>query len=139
MVPYSWRLTTDQLIYESLGIAPENIIIDCLGFVGLAFTSGFAAKAGADAWDALKSKFKKLRRIHRGGLEIEFLEDGGSRFVRYVIPESSNDAEVALENIATDFEVLTKSDERERWWLGPPHSRWGTGLESIEVRSQRRQ
>lgn len=129
--------SNDQLIYESFGTAPENIIIECLGFVGLAFASGFAAKAGADAWDALKSRFRNIRKIHQGGLEIEFLDGGGSTLVRYVIPRSSTDAAIALEQISSDFEKLTKSDEMERWWLGSPHSRWGTGLESIEVRSQR--
>ena len=129
--------SNNQLAYKGFGTSPENIIIECVGFIVLAFASGFAGKAGADAWDSLKERFKKVRERHLGGLEIEFLGTEGTSLVRYVIPESTAEAQVALDQVAQDLEILTTSDERERWWLGPPDSRWGTGLESIEYRNRK--
>jgi hypothetical protein len=129
--------SNDRLIYESFGTSPENIIIECLGFVGLAFVTGFAAKAGADAWDSLKTRLSRIRAIHRGGLELEFLTEEDEGAVRYVLPQSMGDAEAALGCITADLQALTASDERERWWIGPPESRWGTGLESIEYRVEK--
>jgi hypothetical protein len=130
--------SNDQLTYKGFGTSPENIIVDITGFIGLVFASGIATKAGADAWDSLKERIKRMRERHRGGLEIEFLETDGTSLVRYVIPEAPTESEVAVDNIASDLNNLTAPDERERWWLGPPDSRWGTGLDSIEYRNRKR-
>jgi hypothetical protein len=66
------------------------------------------------------------------------LETDGTSLARYVIPEAPTESEVAVDNIASDLNNLTAPDERERWWLGPPDSRWGTGLDSIEYRNRKR-
>jgi hypothetical protein len=134
---YDYASSNNQLVYLSAGTSPENIIVELTGFIALAFASGFAGKAGADAWGVLIERFRRIRERHRGGLELYLLEAEGTSDVRYVIPADPQESEAALKSIESDLENLTESDERERWWLGAPASRWGTGLESIEYRSRR--
>jgi hypothetical protein len=42
----AFESSNDRLRSKSFGTSPENIIIDLTGFIGLAFASGFATKAG---------------------------------------------------------------------------------------------
>lgn len=135
----SYSSSNNQIIYASAGLSPENIFVDLVGFITLAFGAGFVNKAGADAWNKLKGRLEAIRERHRGGLELEFLESEGEGLVRYVIPEDPVEAKVAIDAIESDLGSLRESDERERWWLGRPESKWATGLESIQHRNHKRE
>jgi hypothetical protein len=132
----TYASSNNQLVYLSTGTPIENIIVEFTGFITVAFASGFAGKAGADVWGVLKERFRQIRERHRGGLELHLLEAEGTSEVRYVIPADGAEAPIAIESIESDLENLTVIGERERWWLGPPVSRWGTGLECVEYRNR---
>jgi hypothetical protein len=53
-----------------------------------------------------------------------------STYANYIIPNDPSQQDAAIDAIAADFAALTEVDER--WWLGPPDSRWGTGMESAQ-------
>lgn len=119
----------NDIFYESAGTSPENVIIAIVVLqVLVPFVNGYFAAAGADAWEATKRALKKVRRAHHGGQEVTFEDENANAFANYIIPRDPTQQDAAIEAIAADFAVLDHVDER--WWLGPPDSRWGTGLES---------
>lgn len=118
-----------DIFYKS--VSPENLII---GFVitypVLQFLQGYASAAGADAWEATKRALKNARGAHLGGQEVSISDEDAREYANYIIPSIPSESSVAVDSIASDFAKLEHPEER--WWLGPPDSRWGTAMESAE-------
>ncbi len=74
-----------------------------------------------------------MRATHGGGLEVYIDDEDGKTLARNIIPPDPPQWDAAIDAIPDDCAALEHGgDERERWWLGPPESRWGTGLEAAE-------
>jgi hypothetical protein len=91
---------------------------------------GFAEAAVADAWGATKSALKKARAAHGGGQEASIVDEVKKTHANYIIPSGPSERDAAIDAITADFAALKKVDER--WWFGPPDSRWCTGMESAQ-------
>lgn len=113
-----------DISYKSVSIAPENLVIDfVVTYAVLQFLQGFVSAAGADAWAATKSALKRVRASHNGGQEASVVDEEKKTHANYIIPSDPSESNAAIDAIAADFATLKKVDER--WWLGPPDSRWG--------------
>lgn len=118
-----------DISYKSVSVAPENLIIDFIvTYAVLQFLQGFVSAAGADTWEATKRALKRIRAGHSGGHEASIVDEDKKTHANYIIPSDPFESNVAIDAITSDFAALKKVDER--WWLGPPNSRWGTGMES---------
>jgi len=114
---------------KSVSVAPENLIIDfVVSYAVLQFLQGFVSAAGADTWEATKRALKRIRAAHSGGQEASIVDEYKETHANYIIPSDPFEGNAAIDAIASDFAALKKVDER--WWLGPPNSRRGTGMES---------
>jgi len=124
-----------DISYKSVSVAPENLVIEFLvTYAVLQFLLGFVSAAGADAWEATKRSLKRVRAAHSGGQEASIVDEEKKRYANYIIPSDPSERDAAIDAIAADFAALKKVDER--WWLGPPDSRWGTGMESAQQRNR---
>lgn len=113
-------------LYKAFAVSPQVIIEVVLSTASWAFLKGFVNKAGEDAWDKVKGAFRR-QPANDIGQEM-WLKEGEETQVRYLLPADRTEWAKALEAIAEDYQ---RSDrDRERWWLGPPDSRWGSGEES---------
>lgn len=129
------EIAATDISYKSVGIAPENLVIDFLvTYTVLQFLQGFVSAAGADAWEATKRALKRVRAAHSGGQEASIVDEEKKTHANYIIPSDPSERDAAIDAIAADFAALRKIDER--WWLGPPDSRWGTGMESAQQRNR---
>lgn len=90
--------------------------------------------AGADVWEATKRALKKARKVHDGGQEANIDDADGKTYADYIIPNDPSQQDAAIDAITADFAAL--KEVAERWWLGPPDSRWGTGMESAQQKIQ---
>lgn len=123
--------TQTDISYKSVSVASENLVIDfVVTYAVLQFLQGFVSAAGADAWEATKRALKSVRAAHHGGQEASIVDMEMKTQVNYIIPNDPSESNAAIDAIAADFAALKKVDER--WWLGPPDSRWGTGMESAQ-------
>jgi hypothetical protein len=121
----------NDLAYKGVAVSPENLVIGF--FVSgalLQFLQGYFSAAGADAWAATKRAFKRVRAAHDGGQEVTIVDEAGKTHARYILPSDPSQRDIAIDAISDDFAAL--EHVQERWWLGPPESRWGTGLEAAE-------
>lgn len=120
-----------DILFKSVSIAPENLVIDLVvTYAVLQFLQGFVSAAGADAWEATKKALTRVRAAYSGGQEASIVGEDKKTHANYFIPRNPSESKAAIEAIAADFAALKKVDER--WWLGPPDSRWGTGMESAQ-------
>jgi hypothetical protein len=125
------KLSDRDIFYKGGSVSPENLIIGFIvTFPVLQFLQGYFSAAGADAWEATKRALKKARKAHDGGQEANIDDADGKTYANYIIPNDPSQQDAAIDAIAADFAALTEVDER--WWLGPPDSRWGTGMESAQ-------
>lgn len=125
------RFSGIDVSYKGGTVSPENLIIGIATTVTLLpFVQGYFSGAGADAWDATKRALKKVRKAHDGGQEANIDGADGKTYVNYIIPNDPSQHDTAIDAIAADFAAL--KEVAERWWLGPPDSRWGTGMESAQ-------
>lgn len=120
-----------DLSFKGATAAPESLVIYLTVSVPLLqFLKGYSSAAGADAWAATKRIFKRVRTDHVGGQEVHIADENGDVHARYILPSDPLQLGIAIDAISDDFSRLEKSEER--WWLGPPDTRWGTGLERAE-------
>jgi hypothetical protein len=120
-----------DISYKSVSVAPENLIIDFIvTYAVLQFLQGFVSAAGADTWEATKRALKRVRASHNWGQEASIVDEEKKTHANYIVPSDPSESNAAIDAIAADFAALKKVDER--WWLGPPDSRWGTGMESAQ-------
>lgn len=122
----------NDISYKRAGFQPENLLITLvLKEPVRGFLLGFGGAAGADAWEACKRALKRVRVAHTDiGQEAVMSDDERNVHVRYILPGNPDQTKIAVDAIKDDFASLDRSDER--WWLGPPESRWGTGMEARE-------
>jgi hypothetical protein len=122
------EVSNHDMEYRSVAVSPENLIIGYIVSIPLLqFLQGYFSAAGADSWAATKRAFKRVRATHDGGQEVTITGDDGANHARYILPKDPPERDAAIDAIADDFAALDHVDER--WWLGPPESRWGTGEE----------
>ena len=125
------EIADSDILYKGGVVSPENLIIGFIVSVPLLqFLQGYFSAAGADAWTATKRAFKRARASHKGGQEVDVLDEDGKHHARYILPFDSEQRDAAIDAIADDFAALDHADER--WWLGSPESRWATGLEAAK-------
>lgn len=130
------EVASNDIAYKGAAVSPDNLIIDFVSLLLLTFLNGYVSAAGADAWAATKRAFKRVPAASHGGQELHFSVDDGTTHARYILPNDPAERNTAIDTIADDFAVHEKLEER--WWLGPPDSRWGSSLESAQRRNKNR-
>ncbi len=129
------KFSDSDIFYKGGSVSPENLIIGITATVTLLpFLQGYFSAAGADVWEATKRALKKARKAHDGGQEATIDDADGKTYANYIIPNDPSQQDAAIDAIAADFAALKEVDER--WWLGPPDPRWGTGMESAQQKIQ---
>lgn len=129
------KFSDTEIFYKGGSVSPENLIIGITAAVTLLpFLQGYFSAAGADVWETTKRALKKARKAHDGGQEANIDDADGKTYANYIIPNDPSEQDAAIDAIAADFAALKEVDER--WWLGPPDSRWGTGMESAEQKNR---
>ena len=125
------KFSATDIFYKGGSVSPENLIIGITASVTLLpFLQGYFSAAGADVWEATKRALKKARKANDGGQEANIDDADGKTYANYIIPNDPSQQDTAIDAIGADFASLKEVDER--WWLGPPDSRWGTGMESAQ-------
>lgn len=118
-----------DLFYK--GAQPQNLIVDiALANVVLRFLQGYVSTVGLDAWEATKRALRRMRSSHDGGQEIFIVDETREVRARYILPSDPSQQDAAISAISEDFAASNHLEER--WWLGPPEPRWGSGLEAAQ-------